>query len=385
MKYLHVLLFSITLLACSSKEPEKVIIITGADQIDQYFSLIKGKKVGLFVNHTSLIGNTHLADSLLSLEIDISKVFTPEHGFKGNKSDGEEINEEKNEQSFELISLYGSTKKPTDNQISDLDILVIDIQDVGVRFYTYASTMTYLMEACAKNDVPIVILDRPNPNGSYIDGPILKKEFTSFVGLHPIPIVHGLTLGELAMMINGEGWLSDSLHCELEVIKVRGWKHSLHYSLPVKPSPNLPNDLAISLYPSLALFEGTIVSVGRGTENPFQTIGHPNYPDTAFTFIPTPNEGSKDPPLEGEICFGLDLTSNKVEYKFELKYLINFYKAIKKQYSKPFFNSYFKLLIGTDELQKAIEMGVSEENIRIGWENDLEVYKKKREKYLLYN
>lgn len=384
MRHLPLLLFAF-LFSCSTPKAQKKLISPGAYQVNEYGPLLKGKNVGFFVNHTSLINNTHLIDSLQSLNINILKVFTPEHGFKGNLSDGEEIENETHQSSFELISLYGSSKKPTDEQMKGVDILIIDIQDVGVRFYTYASTMTYLMESCAKNNIPVLILDRPNPNGSYIDGPVLKKEFSSFIGLHPIPLVHGLTLGELAFMINEEGWLGGHLKCELEIIKVKNWDHGTPYSLPVKPSPNLPNDLAIALYPSLALFEGTVFSIGRGTDIPFQVIGHPYYSDTAFSFVPVPNEGSKYPPLEGERCFGIDLLTDSVRYEFNLKYLIDFYNATKDTLSEQFFNSYFEKLAGTDQLQKLIEMGVSENEIREGWKTNLESYKKMREKYLLYD
>ena len=352
--------------------------------MDEYLPLLQGKSVGLFVNHTALINDTHLADSLIDRGITIKSVFTPEHGFKGNYSDGEKIEQEDIQKSFELISLYGNFKKPTKEQIEGLDILVIDIQEVGVRFYTYSSTMTYLMEACAKYGVPVLILDRPNPNGSYVDGPVLNTDLSSFVGLHPIPIVHGLTLGELAHIINEEGWLSGGLRCDLEIVKVRNWTHKDFYSLPVKPSPNLPNDLSVALYPSLALFEGTIVSIGRGTEKQFQIIGHPAYLDSSFAFTPQPNEGSKHPPLQGEKCFGIDLSGSTIEYEFSLKYLLQFYEQLNGKTEKPFFNAYFKKLAGTDELKEQIEAGMSEKEIRKTWEADLKTYEIIRSKYLLY-
>lgn len=344
--------------------------------------MLEGKRVGLFVNHTSLIGDTHLTDSLLALGVNIKRVFSPEHGFKGNKPDGEKIDDEQSDK-FELASLYGKTRKPKDEQLTDLDVLIVDIQDVGVRFYTYASTMTYLMDACARLGVPVVLLDRPNPNGSYVDGPMLDERFESFVGLHPIPLVHGLTLGELAKMINGEGWLESGMKCDLQVVEVTNWNHEMPYSLPVPPSPNLPNDLSIALYPSLALFEGTVVSIGRGTDYPFQVIGHPAYDSTAYSFTPAPNGGSKYPPLEGEKCFGVNLSNSAPSYAFSLKYLLDFYQNLSKK-DVEFFNAYFPKLAGTDLLQQQIVSGMSESEIRATWQEDLRAYNKLRSKYLLY-
>lgn len=369
--------------ACHTQPTDKQVVRTGADQTDRYLSKLEGKNVGLFANHTSVINQTHLTDSLISLGVNITQVFSPEHGFKGNQPDGEVITEEAAD-SFELVSLYGSSKKPTDAQVQDLDILIVDIQDVGVRCYTYASTMTYLMEACAKNDVPMLLLDRPNPN-SYVDGPVLEEAFKSFVGLHPIPLVHGLTLGELALMINGEGWLKDSLLCELEVIQVKNWNHRTAYALPMSPSPNLPNDLSISLYPSLVLFEGTVVSVGRGTDWPFQVIGHPEFAIGSFTFTPAPNPGSKYPPLEGQQCFGTQLTQDNAQDSLDLSLLISYHDFLQPRLEKPFFNDYFTQLAGTDQLQKQIEAGWSEAAIRQSWQKDLDKYRKIREQYLLYD
>lgn len=383
-KPFFLVIFLIVTVSCRSQTVPTQPIRVGAEQITRYLPLLRNKKVALFVNHTSLVGKTHLADTLTNLDIRITKVFSPEHGFRGKAPDGEVIRNQENDRSFELISLYGTSKKPTDKQLKNVDIMIIDIQDVGVRFYTYASTMTYLMESCARNKVPVLILDRPNPNGSYVDGPVLDEKFESFIGLHPVPIVHGLTLGELALMINGEGWLTDRLKCDLQVIPVEHWSHETFYSLPVPPSPNLPNDLSIALYPSLALFESTIVSVGRGTEKQFQMIGHPAYPDHSFTFIPLPNEGSKYPPLEGETCYGLDLTDEPITYELTLKYLIYFYKALKGKTEKPFFSEYFARHAGNAELQQQIEEGLSETEIKATWEEDLDAYRQLRNKYLLY-
>lgn len=372
-------LISYFLLSVSLIHAQK--ILTGADQMDLYLSQLQNKKVGLFVNHTSLVGDTHLTDTLISRGVDVSVVFSPEHGFKGNKADGEKITGESSEK-FELISLYGQSKRPDTAKVAALDILIVDIQDVGVRCYTYVSTMTYLMEACAQTGVPVMILDRPNPNG-YVDGPMLDERFESFVGLHPVPLVHGLTLGEYAKMINGEGWLKDSLTCKLEVIPVTNWTHGTAYDIPVAPSPNLPNNLAISLYPSLVLFEGTVVSVGRGTDFPFQVIGHPDYAQGSFSFTPHPNEGSKYPPLEGEQCFGTGFLNQKPKQEFTLSYLLQYYNVLRNT-SDSFFIDSFLRLAGTDALQPQIEQGLSELEIRASWEKDLNQYRTMRKKYLLY-
>ncbi|MEQ8471094.1 MAG: DUF1343 domain-containing protein [Marinoscillum sp.] len=373
---LGIFLFSSTLMMGQN-------IMTGADQMDKYLNKLQGKKVGLFVNHTSIIGRTPLSDSLMALGINVTTVFSPEHGIKGNKADGEKITNEKSEV-FELISLYGQSKRPDTSKLAALDILVVDIQDVGVRCYTYISTLTYLMEGCAVVGTPVLLLDRPNPNG-YVDGPILDERFESFIGLHPVPLVHGLTLGEYARMINGEGWLDGEIKCQLEIIPVKNWDHSIPYSVPVAPSPNLPNDLSISLYPSLVLFEGTIASVGRGTSYPFQVIGHPDYTGGSFSFTPHPNEGSKYPPLEGLQCFGVGFLNQPPKYKLDISYLINFYHNLKLT-AKPFFDTdQFILRAGTDQLQIQIESGFSEAEIRASWQKDLNEFLKLREKYVLYN
>ncbi len=355
-------------------------IQTGAERLDAYLPLIKDKRVGLLVNHTSLVGQTHLTDTLLSLGIAIPKVFSPEHGFKGNKPDGEKITDETSSR-FELISLYGDSKKPTVEQLNGLQVMIIDMQDVGVRCYTYASTMTWMMEACAEARVPVIVLDRPNPNGSYVDGPVLDETYESIVGLHPIPLVHGLTLGELAQMINGEGWLKDGLTCDLQVIPVMGWTHEMPYSLPVPPSPNLPNDLAVSLYPSLVLFEGTVASVGRGTDYPFQVVGHPQFAGGSFGFTPHPNEGSKYPPLEDQLCVGVSYIGQKPSYSLNIELLMRFYRNTEVDV---FFNDYLTKLAGTKKLRKQIEDGKSELEIKSSWENDLTEYHEIRKKYQLY-
>ncbi|WP_462250544.1 exo-beta-N-acetylmuramidase NamZ family protein [Ekhidna sp.] len=373
------LLFTFSCASVSQKNENNVL--TGADQTDLYFPLLANKRVGLTVNHSSLIEKTHLTDTILHSGINLTKVFTPEHGFKGTVSDGAKIDYDSVEAPYELISLYGKNKKPSKEQLKDLDVVVFDIQDVGTRFYTYISTMYYVMEACAENGVPVLILDRPNPNGSYVDGPVLETEFSSFVGIVPIPIVHGMTVGELARMFNEEGWLGNGVKCDLNVINMKNWNHAMPYSLPVKPSPNLPDDLSISLYPSLCLFEGTIMSVGRGTEYAFQQIGHPEYPSAQHSFTPVSREGAKWPPYEDLVCYGKSWIGEKPSYQFSLRPLIDAYAIMERE---DFFNDYFKLLAGTDKLQEQIEAGMSEQEIRNSWEDDLTKFKLVREKYLSY-
>ncbi len=369
-------------ISCTARgQQEGSRIIPGAELIHEYLPLLDGKSIGLTINHSSLVENTHLTDTLTKLKVNVHKVFTPEHGFTGTISDGVEISYKKENNTFELVSLYGKNKKPSEEQLEGIDLMIFDIQDVGTRFYTYISTMHYILEACAESTVPVLVLDRPNPNGSYVDGPVLDTAFQSFVGLHPIPIVHGLTVGELANMINQEGWLANGIRCDLSIIKVQGWDHSTPYSLPVKPSPNLPDDLSISLYPSLCLFEGTIMSVGRGTTFAFQQIGHPQYPDTTFSFIPQSREGAKWPPYEDQLCYGVSFKENSIDYSFTLQHLISSFRKMNRE---DFFNDYFKFLAGTDLLQKQIDSGMSEEDIRSSWEPSLTTFKNKRVKYLLY-
>ncbi len=364
-----------------SQDEKTNAVLPGAYQIAEYFPNLQNKKVAVTVNHSSLIGQTHLTDTLFDLGIDILKVFTPEHGFTGTISDGVEIDYEGGKKNYELISLYGKNKKPTREQLDNIDIMVLDIQDVGVRFYTYISTMHYVMEACAEKNIPMIIMDRPNPNAGYVDGPILDTAFRSFVGLHPIPVVHGLTMGELAQMINGERWLKNGIQCEVNVVKIKNWNHQTTYALPVKPSPNLPNDLSIALYPSLCLFEGTIMSVGRGTDDAFQHIGHPEYPDTIYAFTPVSREGAKWPLYENKKCYGISWIGSQPDYRFSLRPLISVYKKMKKSI---FFNKYFTRLIGNDLLQKQIQSGMTEEEIRKTWKAELERYQSTRLKYLLY-
>jgi uncharacterized protein YbbC (DUF1343 family) len=358
--------------------------ITGAQQLDLLLPKVKGKNIALVVNHTSLIGKIHLADTLKNSGISIKKIFAPEHGFRGAAADGEHVNDTIDRKTnIPLVSLYGKNKKPTTEHLADVDVVIFDIQDVGARFYTYISTMHYVMEACAENDKQLIILDRPNPNGNYIDGPVLKPELKSFVGMHPIPIVHGLTVGELAQMINAEGWLEGSKKCNLDIIKIKNWKHADEYSLPMKPSPNLPNDQAIKLYPSICLFEGTVISVGRGTLMPFQVLGNPELKDLPFQFTPVTIKGvAKNPPHENKICYGIDLRTTSVERKLDLSYLLKFYNLYPDK--EKFFVAYFDKLAGNTTLKQQIKDGLTEEQIRQSWKADLDIYKEKRIKYLLY-
>ena len=350
--------------------------------MDEYLPLIEGKRVALIVNQTSVVGNTHLVDTLISRGIDIQKVLAPEHGFRGEAPDGQEINDARDEKTgIPIVSIYGSSKKPSPEMLHDIDVLIFDIQDVGVRFYTFISTMHYIMEAGAENGKKAIILDRPNPNGMYVDGPVKEDGISGFVAMHPIPVVHGLTVGELAQMINNEGWLKNGVKADLEVISVSGWTHQESYSLPIKPSPNLPNDNAIALYPSLGLFEGTAVSVGRGTDHPFEVIGHPDLKTGSYTFTPKPNAGSKYPPLEGLLCYGQSFKDYKAPYQFTLKYVIDYYQELK---TLDFFKDYLTLLAGTEDLRKQIEAGMTEEQIKATWQPKLNKYKALRKQYLLY-
>jgi uncharacterized protein YbbC (DUF1343 family) len=384
-KTLTLLSFLALLSHCAVTQNEETVpeIVVGAERLDQYLPMLSGKKIGVCVNQTSMVGNTHLVDTLLGQGVEIVKIFTPEHGFRGTADAGEKVDNSQKDD-IPIISLYGSNKKPKREDIVDLDYMVFDIQDVGARFYTYISTMHYVMEACAENNIPLLILDRPNPNGHYVDGPVLDSSQKSFVGMHPIPIVHGLTIGELAQMINGEQWLTAGLKCDLEIIKVLGWEHDTPYSLPVKPSPNLPNDLAITMYPSLCLFEGTVVSVGRGTDYPFQLIGHPAYSKGSIDFTPTPNEGAKYPKLQGKVCHGFLFADSSDISGFSLQYVIEFYQELNEKVDGPFFNDFFDKLAGTTELRKQIENGWTESMIRQTWYADLESYREMRMNYLLY-
>lgn len=362
-------------------------VLTGAERADLYLPMLKGKKVGLVGNQTSILpqsANKHVVDFLLENGIEVKKVFVPEHGFRGTSDAGEKVDNSIDQKTgLPIISLYGSNKKPSAEQIQDLDIVIFDLQDVGARFFTYISTMHYVMEACAEQGKKVVIFDRPNPNGSYVDGPVLKKGFESFVGMHPIPVVHGLTVGELARMINGEKWLKGGLIAELEVIPVANWNRNQAYSLPVKPSPNLPSDLAIKLYPSTCFFEGTVMSLGRGTYDPFQMYGYPDPKFGTFTFTPVSIDGMyKTPPHQNKKCYGVDLRGESLDHHFTLSYILDAYQ--KSGMKEKFFNNFFNTLAGTDELKKQILAEKSEAEIRESWKAGLEEYMQKRTKYLIY-
>jgi len=422
-----IILFVLVLISCSSKSKDNTAqnneilkqvqnnslsklnteIIVGANQIEKYLPSLLGKRVGIVANQTSVIkviGNVsglknsevsgleittirheHLVDSLLKHNVDIKKVFAPEHGFRGKTDAGEVVQDGiDTKTNLPIVSLYGTNKKPSPAQLADLDIIIFDIQDVGARFYTYISSLHYVMEACAEANISVIILDRPNPNGNYIDGPILEPEYKSFVGMHPIPVVHGMTIGEYAKMINGQGWLNNKITCDLTVIEMKNYTHDKTYNLPIKPSPNLPNAKSINLYPSLCFFEGTNVNAGRGTSKQFQIYGSP-YLDKVvygFKYIPMPNEGAKYPKHDGMLCYGEDLSERDTLNALDLSYLIKAYQnSIDK---KIFFNDFFTKLAGTKVLQMQIESGISEEDIRVTWTDGLKEFRTMRAQYLIY-
>lgn len=376
---------------------------TGADDWRTYLPVLKKyKNIGVIANQSSLVNfnpsinsdleyynksatqTMHLVDWLLENKLPVQKIFAPEHGFRGTADAGELINDGKDiKTGLPIISLYGNNKKPKEEQLENIDVLVFDLQDVGARFYTYISSLHYIMEACAEKNIPLYVMDRPNPNGTIVDGPILEKEYTSFVGMHPIPILHGMTIGEYAKMINGEKWLKDEMTCDLKIIPCLNYSRTMSYDLPEKPSPNLPNAQAINLYASLCLFEGTNVSVGRGTEKQFQIYGSPYLVESNFNFTPKPNEGAKDPLHNGTLCYGKDLSKIKKVTQLEIKWLIDAYNSTPNK--EPFFNSFFVKLAGTKQLQNQIEQGISEKDIRKSWEDGLNQFMEIREKYLIYD
>lgn len=375
-----ILLFS----GCQAEIPAENPVITGNARFGKYLSQLENKRVGLVVNQSSLVGESHLVDTLLALGIRVTSIFAPEHGFRGEAADGITVEDGIDvKTSLPVLSLYGKVKKPTAEHMSQVDVVLFDIQDVGTRFYTYLSTMHWVMEACAENDVPLIVLDKPNPNGHYVDGPVLEMKHQSIVGMHRIPVVYGMTLGELALMINGEDWLGNKLKCNLQVVPVANWTHMDSYQLPVRPSPNLPDDEAVRWYPSLCFFEGTTVSVGRGTDHPFTRIGHPELNDSAFSFTPVSRQESVYPKHEGKPCFGKDLRGIVPGDSLNLSLLIDYYQKLNNA-GKPFFKKYFTRLAGTVRLQEQIEEGLTEQEIRRSWEKDLIAFKEKRKKYLLY-
>ncbi len=357
---------------------------TGADNYERYLSLLENKKIGIVTNQTGILSDkTHLVDFLLSKNINIQTIFAPEHGFRGTADAGEHVIDGKDAKTgLPIISLYGDNRKPKTEQLAGIDIMVFDLQDVGLRFYTYLSTLHYVMEACAENNVPLIILDRPNPNGFVVDGPILEKEYTSFVGMHPVPVLYGMTIGEYGQMINGEKWLKNGIKCKLIAIPCTDYNRNMAYDLPIKPSPNLPNEQAINLYASLCLFEGTNVSVGRGTEKQFQIYGSPFLPKSDFSFIPKPNFGAKEPMHKDEICYGEDLSAVAKVNQLELKWLLKAYEETSDK--TKFFNPFFTKLAGNKQLQQQIEAGISEKKIRKSWEKGLSDFKEMRKKYLIY-
>ncbi len=376
--------------APDNQTAESPAVLPGAHQTEQYLPMLDGKKVGLVVNHTSTIGSVHLADSLMASGIEVAKIFAPEHGFRGTASAGKKLEDGLDPKTgLPVISLYGATRKPTPEHLSDLDVVVFDIQDVGVRFYTYISTMSLVMEACAKQKVPVMILDRPNPNGHYVDGPIREEAYKSFVGMHPVPVVYGMTIGEYATMVNHEGWLQDQLQCDLTIIKCKNYTHQSKYDLPIKPSPNLPNLRSILLYPSLCFFEGTVLSIGRGTETQFQVIGHPDLPESNYSFTPRDQEGAVNPKLEGKLCHGESLTHLGEDELFErravdLQYLIKYYQLFPNKDNFFLPSLWIDKLAGTTKLREAIIAGQTAEQLRINWQEDLKDFKLLRTKYLLY-
>ncbi len=402
MKYIiSIYLISLSFLLYSQNNPfnklrsKKVInsnfdndIKPAAEQLKKYLPFITGKRLGMVVNQTSVIANTHLVVTLIKLGCDIKIIFAPEHGFRGNADRGEHINDGIDSKTgVKIVSLYGKNMKPGPEFLNQLDLVIFDIQDVGVRFYTFTSTMTYMMESCARNKVPLLILDRPNPLGHCVSGPVIENELKSFVGLHSVPIVHGLTTAEYALMINNEGWLPDGLKCELHYEKCENYNHCKMYALPIKPSPNLPNMHSIYLYP----FEGTNVSVGRGTNKQFQVYGHPEYKKGNYSFTPKPGPGAKNPVLNGEKCIGYDLSSLEISQLqksecFDLTYLVDFYNNLNDDGKSKMFNknNFFEKLIGRSDIRELIIAGKSASEIKKTWEKELSDYKILRKKYLIY-
>ncbi len=400
-------LFLLTFFSSCAQSLSNNKIETAANQTEKYIPLLAGKKVAVVANQTSVIHKkqpisktdeivstlkpkhhndkfTHLVDSLLTSNINIVKVFAPEHGFRGKADAGEHVSNQKDiKTGLPIISLYGKNRKPSIENLQGIDIILFDIQDVGVRFYTYISTMTYVMEACAELGIPVIILDRPNPNGHYIDGPTLQMEHKSFVGMHPIPLVYGMTIGEYAHMVNGEKWMENGIQCDITIIPLKNYSHELEYDLPIRPSPNLPNAQSINLYPSLGFFEGTIINAGRGTEFQFQRYGAPFFPDGSFSYTPHPNFGSKTPKFKDELCFGIDLSKKEKLSTVNIEWVLDAYHKTPKD--KKFFGKSFTVHAGNLELQEQMETGKTAQEIRASWQDDIEEFKKIRSKYLIYN
>lgn len=382
-------------------------VITGAERMQVYLPMLKGKTVAVFANQTSIVKNTHLVDTLISSGIKVVKIFGPEHGFRGNADAGEHVSDAKDKKTgLPVISLYGNHKKPTPDDLKDVDVLIFDIQDVGVRFYTYISSLQYYLEAALENHKPLLILDRPNPNGFYVDGPVLDMNFKSFIGMQPIPIVYGMTIGEYALMLAGENWLSKEANAinaynvtteptidtpfHVQVIKCKNYDHTTKYILPVNPSPNLKQMQSVYLYPSTCFFEGTVLSEGRGTGKPFQYIGHPSLPNNMFSFKPTPNDGAKNSKCFYQVCYGWNLSGSiedvlkKVDCKIQLKYLLDAYQLFPGKDTFFLKNNFINKLAGNEQLMQQVKAGKTEAEIRASWQPGLKVFKAIRKKYLLY-
>lgn len=388
----HLLFLSLLFIAgtcCHAADQPAPELRTGAAQLDAYLPILGTQNIGMVVNQTSTVGKTHLVDTLLSQGVKIKAIYAPEHGYRGTTERGKTVENQVDEATgIPIHSIYGSKKKPSPEILKGIDLMIFDMQDVGARFFTYISTMHYIMEACAENNIKVLILDRPNPLGHYVDGPILKPSSSSFIGMHTIPIVHGMTIGEYARMINGEGWLKSGVQCELEVIPVENYTHQTHYQIDIPPSPNLPDMKSIYLYPTICLFEGTKVSEGRGTMKPFQQFGTPDYTPKNHSFVPKVIPSmSSEPKFEGQTCYGYDLSGKSIEElqairEIDLSYLIEFYQ--KEKDKAHFFEKSFDLLAGSDQLRKQVIAGKSEEEIRTSWQEGLEQFKETRKKYLLY-
>jgi len=379
-------LFCVFLLSCFISISQE-IVLPGINQIETIIPNLLRKKIGVVANQASIFSqsnkNQHLVDYLMQNKIEIEKVFAPEHGFRGKADAGEKIKTEKDKiTGLKIISLYGENRKPSSEKLNGIELMIFDLQDVGVRFYTYLSTLHYVMEACAESNIPLIVLDRPNPNIHYLDGPILEPKFKSFVGMHPVPIVYGMTIGEYAQMINGEGWLNNKIKVDLKIIPIKNYTRDTPYKLPIRPSPNLPNSKSIALYPSLCLMEPTVYSIGRGTELQFQIYGHPDYKNRNFYFKPRPNFGSKYPKHDNVLCYGKDLSNIPSPKKIELKWIIDAYQNF--PYPDSFFLNGFNRIAGNSKLKQQLINGTSETEIRKSWAKDLNEFKKVREKYLIY-
>ena len=384
-KILFIVILAFITLHCQAKQSR---VIVGAEQTNDYLPILKNKRIAVFSNHTGMVGNKHLLDVLLENKINVVAIFSPEHGFRGNADAGEHVSSSVDQKTgVPILSLYdGQLGKPSEDSMRKFDLLIVDIQDVGLRFYTYYASMVRLMDACAEYNRKMLILDRPNPNGHYVDGPILDMKYKSGVGWLPIPVVHGMTLGELALMVNGERWLPASRICDITVIKCKNCTHQTMYQLPIPPSPNLPNMKAVYLYPSICYFEATPVSLGRGTQLPFQVYGHPNMTGYNYSFTPQSTSGAKNPPQLGRLCHGVnlsELSEEEIRKKgVDLSYLIDAYRNLNMD--DYFFRPFFERLIGTDYVRKMIEQGKDADEIKVMWKEDVEKFKVQRRPYLLY-